>query len=603
MSGLVVPCLLCSILCSVLARAADPLSGKHVLVVDTWLENTDNDLLSADGLLCEFALTHNVTLDLILPAWRRAMIRDPFLKVCIREFILLAPHIYREESALASMADSVWHTRYHAVVTTSEDMLQLAQAIALAKGLAPFLRATGSCTRESGNCLPLRGHEREADTDTSNDMSRDAPVEEEEAHAAVAAMRSACDDTCTVEYLCKWEIAKRVHEHREHTGVDAPPLAYSLVDLRTCSITSPDSIEYPAFIKYSYGVFASGGVNGNCLRMLGYASSREELEARLSVFCHPLIMRGARLPKPTALVAPFLSGSEVYGEFIVYHGKVLHLDYKLAACTCKGRRTYIEPAVLPGGIVVGHYPGLEQEAPSGPPEDARAHERMMELSARVTAECDQLLAEVAEAAGLWNMYAGFHVMIDWRSDTPSCQLVEVNPRPPANVDMFFDTHFRSSHHAMLFHPGAVLLYLALDLDPSPLFSHTNPAQHSTLMLSLNLKTKQDRENAKRPDFWTNIAEGMSTIVTRPSPFALAEAPELVDLDCPLDLDFYSQRNIVNKCPAQMDWIEPKLMKRLLRHVFSSGVKNDQVRAEDAGTRGGHELDGANERRRATREEL
>eukprot|EP01094_Clydonella_sp_ATCC50884_P023802 TRINITY_DN5791_c0_g1_i2.p1 TRINITY_DN5791_c0_g1~~TRINITY_DN5791_c0_g1_i2.p1 ORF type:complete len:595 (-),score=120.31 TRINITY_DN5791_c0_g1_i2:239-2023(-) len=594
MRRLVVLFLLCCALCSVLANA-DPIAGKHVLVLDSWIGQSDA-ILSADGLLCEFALTHNVTMDLLVPTWRHMVLRSPLLQACIREFIPLPAFIYREESALASMADSVWHTHYDAVVTTSEDMLQLAQAIALAKGLVPFLRPTGSCTRESGNCLPLREDEREG-----MDVSHDA--EEEEAHAAVAAMRSACDDTCTVEYLCKWETAKRVHEQREHTGVDAPPLAHSLVDLRTCSIASPDNIEYPAFIKYSYGVFTSGGLNGNCLRMLGYASSREELDARLSVFCHPHIMLGARLPKPTALVAPFLSGSEVYGDLIVYHGKVVHLDYKLAACTCKGRRTHIEPAVLPGGIVVGHYPGLEQEAPSGPPEDARARERMMELSVRVTAECDRLLAEVVTATGLWNMYASFHVMIDWRRDSPSCQLVEVNPRPPAKAAMFYDTHFRSSHHAMLFHPGAVLLYLALDLDPSPLFSHTNPAQHSTLMLSLNLKTKQDRENAKRPDFWTNIAEGMSTIVTRPSPFALAEAPELVDLDCPLDLDFYSQRNIVNKCPAQMDWIEPKLMKRLLRHVFSSGVKNDQVRAEDAGTRGGHELDGANERRRATREEL
>eukprot|EP01094_Clydonella_sp_ATCC50884_P015547 TRINITY_DN2613_c0_g1_i1.p1 TRINITY_DN2613_c0_g1~~TRINITY_DN2613_c0_g1_i1.p1 ORF type:complete len:621 (+),score=217.22 TRINITY_DN2613_c0_g1_i1:38-1864(+) len=509
------------------------LSGKRVLVVESWLKRAPTGLGTVDGLLCEFAFTHNVTMDLLLSGTRAAashntgILADPLSHLCYTNVL------YTTSPSLAHLTDAamleqISATAYDGVVGVVDMYTHTTQALALMKGVAPLLKPTGECSAPGGQCVP-----REYNFDAG---------EGEPAEEGVAALLHKCDDTCTQMYSRKWEMESRVTEQRraDKRSKAKPPLSFSEVDLSTCSVQHLDRVQYPAYVKYSSGVFTSGGVGGDCLRLLGTMRSEEELLRKLPVFCHPLMQQGARSQSHArdlkAVVSPFLEGAEVYADVVVFHGEVVHVEYKEARWKCNGIMYETVPPVLPGGVVVGEF------EPSAAPH---------ELSRAVTQKCDEVVREVAAGAGAWNLFGGAQLMVDWKDPSGSCRLVELNLRPHATMGKTHDPRSYVSRYPHVFDSGAVVLYLALDVDPSPLITRANPAQHSSILLQCRAPTDGNRGFLATSEYWNH--ENRCAVTARASPWAMAATPELAKFQCSEDETNLVPLMVSRICSQSLHW--------------------------------------------------
>ena len=98
-------------------------------------------------------------------------------------------------------------------------------------------------------------------------------------------------------------------------------------------------------------------------------------------------------------------------------------------------------------------------------------------------QCRQLVRDVVRKAKVWNMLLGVQMFYDWREASFGCKLIELNLRPH-DWPMLAD-HSWSMRHAPedYFDYGAAMLYLAFDLDPSPLRLRV-PPEYSSAVIAL-----------------------------------------------------------------------------------------------------------------------
>jgi hypothetical protein len=87
--------------------------------------------------------------------------------------------------------------------------------------------------------------------------------------------------------------------HLQVHGADQP-----VFEVKDCVIDQQqlDRIEFPTYIKYDYGVSASAGRGGECYRHLSVALDRDDLLAKLPVFCTPAFKQFAAYAKPPEVI-------------------------------------------------------------------------------------------------------------------------------------------------------------------------------------------------------------------------------------------------------------------------------------------------------------
>ena len=228
---------------------------------------------------------------------------------------------------------------------------------------------------------------------------------------------------------------------------------------RDCQMPSPQAVPeeaFPLYIKYAQGLHSSGGWGGQCIRQLSYVQDRAHLAARLPFFCGAGMRSYEFLQTPTQrdiFLTSHLFGIEISTEIAVFRGKIVFAAFRAGHMTCDGELLHTWPASAPG---------WEAAEPS----------------------CRKLVERVITAAGVWNTLAGVQLMYDWREGSPThgCRLVELNPRP--HDWAMLGNHGWGIRHGGndYFDYGAAALYLAFDIDPTPLRLERPPEYASAVAL-------------------------------------------------------------------------------------------------------------------------
>jgi hypothetical protein len=102
-----------------------------------------------------------------------------------------------------------------------------------------------------------------------------------------------------VSFFSKSNTQMRVHGNdTEEQG--GPP---KLVAVKRCEISDEQikHLKFPAYIKYDYGVSASGGRGGDCFQHMSVALDAEDLRAKLPFFCLPALKSFSHYGKPKSV--------------------------------------------------------------------------------------------------------------------------------------------------------------------------------------------------------------------------------------------------------------------------------------------------------------
>ena len=276
-------------------------------------------------------------------------------------------------------------------------------------------------------------------------------------------------------------------------------------------------LTFPGFIKYALGVHATGGWGSTCFRQLSAVRDRGELERKLPFFCgkgmhsyHFLATEKQR----RMFYTPFYFGLELAVEVIVHQGRTVEILYQSGQQACGERMVSLFPAYWPGieeqrldtGLTGRYHPGR------------RVH------------KCDALVRRVVAMLGAFNMVLGVQLMYDYRGEG-SCHFIEVNPRPH-DWSMLSDQGFAVRHFSSHFDYGAVGLFLALGLDPSPHLIHRVPVAARAAFASvcpLNLTGAGGYMSHDAVEKAWMAEGGCHAITSRPTP---REAWEAVEKELP-----------------------------------------------------------------------
>jgi hypothetical protein len=262
---------------------------------------------------------------------------------------------------------------------------------------------------------------------------------------------------------------------RMNAADDAVP-----VDPVLCTVSDDllRRVRFPVFVKFDRGVGSTAGNGGTCIRHMAVARSEAELRRKLPFFCLPTIRRFStwlvvsEWQRP--IICPFYGGGELSVDVVVFRGKVVGKVYRRARFERGGVRYESAPAVFPQGII------LAGEEIEGASNVSRAAQR----------NCDALIERAVVASGVWNRLIGVQARIDLASG--DCSLVELNHRQHVG-DKVHDTQFALKRFDTLFDTGAIALYLAYDIDPTPLIMHPPRETRSAILVGC-------REHAQNVQF-------------------------------------------------------------------------------------------------------
>lgn len=379
--------------------------------------------LDGEGRLCEFAASRNVAVDVMVLHCAEMLKNDTVSQTFVRD---------ARRSMIACVRDV-------------------------------FL-----CARDALDCIDSGSH------DVLRHRDYDAGYAFGEEHTTFAALervlaRSArprrtqtmrADVTVSETWFTKSELLSRMNAADEAVTVDAARCAVSDDLLRR--------VRFPVFVKFDLGTGSSAGNGGTCLRHMAVARSEAELRRKLLFFCLPTIRRfstwlhvgGSQRP----IVCPFYGGGEASVDVVVFRGKVVGKVWRRARFEHGGVRYESAPAVFPQGIIL-----TGEEDVGGVSSVSRAAQR----------NCDALVERAVVASGVWNRLIGMQLRIE--TESGACTLIEVNQRQHIG-DKVHDTQFGLKRYDTLWDSGAIALYLAFDIDPTPLLMHPPRETRSAILV-------------------------------------------------------------------------------------------------------------------------
>lgn len=241
------------------------------------------------------------------------------------------------------------------------------------------------------------------------------------------------------------------------------------IDALQCDVTDDvlRRVRFPVFVKFDHGTGSTAGNGGSCIRHMALARSEAELRRKLPFFCLPTVRRFAewlhvgQTQRP--IICPFYGGGEASVDVVVFRGKAVGKVFRRARFEHGGVLYESAPAVFPGGIILS---GEQVDGVSAVSQTAQRN-------------CDALIDQAVAASGVWNRLIGLQMRIDYASG--ACTLIELNHRQHVG-DKVHDTQFAAKRFDTFWDSGAVAMYLAFDLDPTPLLMHPPRATRSAILV-------------------------------------------------------------------------------------------------------------------------
>jgi hypothetical protein len=131
-----------------------------------------------------------------------------------------------------------------------------------------------------------------------------------------------------VTYFRKSDTQIRVHGNDTSDEGGAP----RIVVAPDCVVDDAqlEQIRFPAFIKFDYGVSASGGRGGACFMHMSVALDANDLRAKLPFFCLPSIKSFSYLNKPKSI-----RNVSVFLMRLMYRWCVCFVLVMTRFCNCK----------------------------------------------------------------------------------------------------------------------------------------------------------------------------------------------------------------------------------------------------------------------------